>query len=173
LTPAKDFGVFLLVGLVEGSTVSLWDRVGLVWTTFTARAVPLLATDFLLSPNPHTTLANVIGLVRGDQYLAMPGLGLSGTLNVRIEVIEPVTTGNPAYILSGNSSEVRLDDVIPYPDGSGLLMGGSGIKQSSLLAGGSQTLNSFNIHTSTLGMLAQGGNELPAGAEVNLTFTPS
>lgn len=171
LSADQDYGDFILVNVVEGTTVQVWDRVGASFTTFTARAVPLSATDFLLSPNPHTTLAAAIEAVLGSQYTATAGLDLSGNLKVRVTTLEPVTDADPAYIATGNTAQVRLEMVIPYPGDQGLLMGGTAITQSSLLAGGDATTDSDGLHVSTMGMVLQGGSALPASSEVNLTFT--
>lgn len=174
LTPRQDSGQFIFGGLQEGDQVRLWDRVGLAWVTFTARAVPLATTDFALSPSPHTALAAAIrATTLASQYVGHPGLTLSGDLMLEVRSAEPVTQEDPAYIATLNPAAVRLFRVVPYPGGAGLLMGGAGITQSSLLAGGDVTLDDYGNHLPRLGMVAQGGSALPAGAEVKLTFTPA
>lgn len=175
LSPRRDSGFFVEGSPVDGSQVRVWDRVGLVWVTFTARAVPLTSTEFLLGPTSHISLAAAINAhpVLRTQYTATPGLTLSGDLKVEVTALEPVTSSDPAYIGTLDASAYRLQSVIPYPGSSGLLIGGAGITQSSLLAGGGQTTNADDIHEPKRGMVLQGGAALPVGAEVKLTFTPA
>ena len=52
----------------------------------------------------------------------------------------------------------------------GLLTNGSGMTQSSLLAGGTQLGVVTSPPNLTLGMVAQGGSALPQGVQLNLTF---
>jgi hypothetical protein len=174
LSPARDWAAWILTGLVEGSTLPLWDRVGLAWVTFTARAVPALVTDFLLTPNPHTELATVINAhpVIGQQYEAVAGLTLSGQLMVTVFAYEPSTSTDPAVFYMGPliSTYATTLNAIPTGVDLGVMAGGAKIAQSSLLAGGTRTLDHNNAYDPRLGMVALGGQPLPEGSESNLIF---
>jgi len=176
LTPARDDGTFVFTGtLVDGDAVRLWDRVGLTLLTFTARNVPVGAVEFAAGAAAHVALAAAINAhsVIGQQYAATAGLTLSAQPSVLVASYEPVVTGDPAGITEA-SARIVMTGVLPsgtYP--FSLLMGGAGVMQSSLLAGGTQTLDHNNAYDPRLGMVALGGQPLPAGGEINLIFTPA
>jgi hypothetical protein len=163
LSAAQDTGTFELLALEEGSGVAVWDRVLLTWVTFTARATPLSGTDFLLSPSPHTALAAAIEASLPSQYSAHAGLSLSGDRTVLVTTLSPVTETDPAWISTDDASHVALRGVIPYPGGVGLLTGGTGILQASILAGGGSSLDDDGVHQGTRSLTLSGGAALPIG----------
>lgn len=172
LTPDKDYGTFRVVSPVDGHQVRIWDPVPGVWVTFTARAVPLGPTDFAVAPAPHVALAEAINAYPfSTGFEAEAGLTLSGQLMVRVSSLMPVDTLlNPLYFQAPHPAGFTLADVIRLPNDIGLLMGGAGVSQSSLLAGGSQLGTIVEVPDLTLGMVALGGSPLPQGAQLNLTF---
>lgn len=173
LTPVQDSGVFVLGVPYDGMTVKVWDRVALDWVVFTGRAAPALPEDFALAPNPHEALAESINTLLGEQYTAQASLDLSANPQVTVTTVTPTSTLSPAYLATGDPTAAYLRHVIPYPGDSGLLYGGAGISQSSLLAGGETTLNALGYHTPSKGMVALGGQTLPQGSKLKLTFTPA
>ena len=175
LEPDKDSGTWVLLSVSDGNAVRVWDRTGAAWVTFTARNVPVGATEFLAAPNPHTALAAAINAhpVIGTQYVATAGLTLSSQLKVVITSNNPSTTSDPAFIDDDSPTTIVMSGVLPATGGIGILTGGAKVLQSSMLAGGDRTIDNTNVHNPLLGMVALGGSTLPAGAEVNLTFTPA
>jgi hypothetical protein len=172
LTPDRDYGTFRVVAPVDGDQVQVWDPTPAVWVTFTARNVPVGVTEFAVAPTPHTALAAVINAYGfSREYVAHAGLTLSGQLMVRVESVSPVDSFlNPLYIKTLNPSGFQVTDVILVASNTGLLTNGSGVTQSSLLAGGTQLGMVTSLPDLTLGMMAQGGSALPFGAQLNLTF---
>jgi len=172
LNPDRDYGTFRMVAPVEGSTAGVYDPNLGMWVTFTARAIPLLPTDFALAPTPHIALAAAINAYAFVAEInATPGLTLSGQMMVQVETVTPVTYPSDLYYLRvGSPAEIQLTGMVMLTSTQGLMTNGSGIIQSSLLAGGSQT-GAFNVPANiSLGMVAYGGSALPAGAQLNLTF---
>ena len=172
LTPDNDYGTFRVVVPVDGHEVHIWDSVPAVWVTFTARAVPVGPMEFALAPTPHIALAAAINAyVFSTEFIAEAGLTLSGQLMVRVTSLSPVDTfNNPLYLRAPYPAGFSLADVILLPNNIGLLTGGSGVTQSSLLAGGAQTGAITEVPNLLLGMVAQGGAALPQGTQVKLTF---
>ena len=164
LSATQDSGTFELLALEEGSSVAVWDRDLLTWVTFTARATPISGTDFLLSPSPHTALAAAIEVSLPGQYSAHAGLSLSGNQTVLVATISPVTEADPAWVSTDDASQVALRGIIPYPGGVGLLTGGTGILQASLLAGGDSSLDEDGVHQNTRSFTLLGGAALPIGS---------
>lgn len=160
----------MLLNVYDGLTIQIYDRVGMAMVILTARNVPMTNTEFAVGPNPHTALANLINShpVLRDQYAATAGLSMTGQLEVVVYTREPVTQTSMADIV-GSSPDVLLRHVIDYPT-FGLLWGGAGLLQSSLLAGGERTIGYNNAYEPRLGMVALGGQLLPVGAEINLVF---
>jgi hypothetical protein len=173
LEPARDEGTWVLLSVVDGTTVALWDRVGLVWVVLTARNVPLSNTEFATGATTHTSLAAVVNAHPDlrDQYEARAGLSLSGELTVTVYSRLPSTDTDPALMQGG--ATVLLRDTLPHPTmpNTGVLAGGAKLVQSSLLAGGEQTIDHNNDYDPRLGMVALGGSPLPAGGKINLIFT--
>lgn len=172
LSPDRDYGTFRVVSPVDGDVVQVWDPVPAVWVSFTARNVPVGATEFAVAPTPHVALAAVINAyVFSTSYVASAGTTLSGQLMVRVESVSPVDSfNNPLYIKTLNPTGFQVTDVILTGSGVGLLTNGSGVSQSSLLAGGTRTGSATSPPNTLLGMVALGGSALPQGAQLNLTF---
>lgn len=172
LTPDHDYGTFRVVVPVDGHVVRIWDPVPAVWVTFTAKNVPVGATEFALAPTPHVALAAVINAYAfSTGYTASAGLTLSGQLMVRVEADTAVDTFlNPLYLQGPNPAGFQLADVTLLPGNIGLLTGGSGMTQSSLLAGGTQLGSRTAVPNLARGMVAQGGALLPQVVQLNLTF---
>ena len=172
LTPARDSGMFRVVVPVDGHVVRVWDPVPAVWVTFTAKNVPVGPTEFAVAPTPHIALAAVINAYAfSTPFLAQAGLTLSGQLMVRVESLLAVDSFlNPLYLQAPHPAGFQLADVVRLPGNIGLLTNGSGMTQSSLLAGGTQLGVVTSPPNLTLGMVAQGGSALPQGVQLNLTF---
>jgi len=172
LTPDHDYGTFRVVAPVEGHVVRIWDPIPAVWVTFTAKNVPVAPTEFAVAPTPHTALAAVINAYPfSTGFTATAGLTLSGQLMVRVEATTAVDTFlNPLYLQGPSPAGFQLADVILLPGNIGLLLGGSGMTQSSLLAGGTQLGSQTAVPNLARGMVAQGGAALPQGPQLNLTF---
>lgn len=172
LTPDRDFGTFRVVTPVDGHVVRIWDPLLGAWVTFTAKNVPMAATDFAVAPTPHIALAAAINAYPFLTSLeAQAGLTLSGQLMVRVQALDPVDTIlNPVYLQTPSPLGFVLADVVFLPGNIGLLTSGSGMSQSSLVAGGT-SLGAVTVPPNLLrGMVAQGGSVLPQVAQVNLTF---
>lgn len=172
LAPDRDYGTFRVVAPVDGDVVQVWDPVPAIWVSFTARNVPVGATEFAVAPTPHIALAAAINAyVFSTSYVASAGLTLGGQTMVRVESVSPVDSfNNPLYIKTLNPTGFQVTDVILVGSGVGLLTNGSGVMQSSLLAGGTRTGAAIVPPNLTLGMVALGGSALPQGAQLNLTF---
>jgi len=149
---------------------------------FTARNVPSGPGEFAVGPNAHVALAAAINAhpVIGQQYSATAGLTLSGQLMVEVESFEPSEDDYDPATLDNNAtigtltSSVALAGVLPGLNPTeGILTGGAKLMQSSMLAGGTRTINPSNAYDPRLGMVALGGQPLPAGGEINLIFTPA
>ncbi len=187
LEPARDSGTFIFLGvLVDGDRVRAGIRpAGAV--LFTARNVPVGPEEFAVGPNAHVALAAALNAhsVIGQQYVATAGLTLSGQLMVEVESYEPSEEDYDPTTLDNNATigtltpRVILAGVLPAAPGGtpgvtiGILMGGAKLMQSSLLAGGTRTFDHNNAYDPRLGMVALGGQPLPAGGEINLIFTPA
>ena len=186
LEPARDSGTFVFAqALVDGDQVGVGIRpVGSV--TFTARNVPVGPEEFAVGPNAHTALAAAINAhpVIGQQYVATAGLTLSGQLMVEVESYTPSEDDYDPATLDDNATigsltpRVILYGVLPGVGSGpgvsvGVLMGGAKLMQSSMLAGGTRTFDHNNAYDPRLGMVALGGQPLPAGGEINLIFTPA
>ena len=186
LEPARDSGTFVFAqALVDGDQVGVGIRpVGSV--TFTARNVPVGPEEFAVGPNAHTALAAAINAhpVIGQQYVATAGLTLSGQLMVEVESYAPSEEDYDPATLDDNATigsltpRVILYGVLPGVGSGpgvsvGVLMGGAKLMQSSMLAGGTRTFDHNNAYDPRLGMVALGGQPLPAGGEINLIFTPA
>ena len=172
LTPDHDYGTFRVVVPVDGHIVRIWDPVPAVWVTFTAKNGPVGPTEFAVAPTPHVALAAVINAYPfSTGFVATAGLTLGGQLMVRVEAETAVDSIlNPLYLQGPSPAGFQLADVILLPGNIGLLMGGSGMTQSSLLAGGTQLGNITAVPNPARGMVAQGGAALPQGVQLNLTF---
>lgn len=165
LTPDPDRGYVEFIGaLVDGMTLTVSEESSSTSVVFVARNVPLLPEEFSISPSPHVSLALAINNhpVASAYVKAESGLTLSGVQSVEIEALQPVDASNLITLLSSSPADIRITGVIPSHSGASLLTGGAKISQSSLLAGGSSTVeNSF--HDSELGMVCEGGTALPPG----------
>lgn len=168
LTPDPDTGYFEFgAGLLDGTTVEVTEESTSTTIVFTARAVPVGPNEFAIAPQPHVNLAAAINNhpTASGYVIAEAGLTLGGALSVLVTAKAPVVADNLLSLSSDNPAAIRLTGLDP----AGALTGGAKILQSSLLAGGSSSLED-NIHTSTLGMVCQGGAVLPAGRTTLLTL---
>jgi hypothetical protein len=184
LSASKDSGSFVfLVTLVEDDRIMLWDRTTLTRHGFRAKAVPTNPDHhFQRGPNEHIALANAInGSTIGDDYFAVAGLSLSGQLSVTVYTLAPaLPNSNPdTAVIGTNTPNIILADTLPTENPTpagwtyGVPWGGSGLQQSSLLAGGVQTIDHLNAYDARLGIVANGGQVLPLGARVKLIFQPA
>ena len=172
-----------MVSLEENDRVMLWNRTTLSPHPFVAKAVPTNPNHhFQRGPNEHIALANAINgsSIRGD-YFAVAGLTLSGQLSVTVYTLAPaLPNSNPdTAVIGTNTLNIALADTLPTenvaPPGwtLGVPWGGSGLQQSSLLAGGDQTIDHLNAYDARLGIVANGGQLLPLGSRVKLIFQPA
>jgi len=73
-------------------------------------------------------------------------------------------------LFDGDEPAVTMINRFPIGGGDWVMTGGAKMTQSSLLAGGAQTLDHNNAYDPRLGMVALGGSPLPVGGEINLIF---
>lgn len=167
LTARPDEGIFVLESPVEGSQVRVYDRTGLSWIVFTAKAVPVNPTDFSLVPNPHTALANSISENLSTDYSAESGLTLAGQQAVFVYAKAPSDSNTLIETLDG--SNIFLRNVEYTTTTQGKLAHGSKVTQSSLFAGDSSS-HVEGRHDPTKSILILGGGllDLPMTSVVNL-----
>jgi len=129
---------------------------------FTARNVPVGINEFPVGPNPHIGLALAINRVFGTLDIeASAGLLWTGVQATLVEAVHPISTTFTVNLISAVPAIVVTGTV------GGLLTGGAGILQSSLLAGGYATVpDPLGLHIPERGMVCQGGAPLPPGSEV-------
>jgi len=169
LEAAQDFGILEFLGLTVpvGTTAEVRSDAG--WSVvFTAVAVPVLPTEFAAAPTPHLSLADAINnhAVTRNWVEAVAGLTWWGSRAVTVESLSPVVVGNLVSIW-GTPPQIVVQDVLGTEAG-GILTGGAKINQSSVLAGGWQTVNPVGPgeHDPLLGFVCQGGALLPVGGTV-------
>jgi len=172
LTPERDHGFFEFLttdpDALDGVQVRLEDEFVGGGVTLTGRKVPLVSTDFGVMVQPHVQLAEAINRQTSvPTLIAFAGVTLAGRPTVMVESIMPVSTSYLPVITTIMPSLIVLagvaPDITPPPVGeSGVLTGGAGIRQSSLLAGGFSTVVG-GVHDPWLGIVCEGGHSLPPG----------
>jgi len=170
LSAVQDYGTFEFLNAVVpvGTTVQIRNDSLVIPITFTAVAVPVAPNEFAAAPTPHISLANAINnhAVTRTWVEATAGLTWWGSRAIQVDAWNPVVVGNLISIW-GTSTQIAVRDTLGTHLG-GTLTGGAKIHQSSLVAGGWQTVNPVGpgSHDLTKGFVCQGGAVLPQGGTV-------
>jgi len=172
LTPARDSATVVMLSVEAGNEVALIDRVASGIFTFIAAAVPTTTLEFA-TLNPHVSLAATINThpLARLQYIATAGLTSDGQMQVDIQTVEPSLTTDLATL--STTGGISVVNAYPGPGHLYTMWGGAKVKQSSLAAGGEQTIDHTNAYNPLLGMVALGGSVLPLGGEINLILVSS
>jgi len=179
LTPERDHGYFEFLtsdpDSLDGVQVRVEDEVSGVFVVLTGRKVPALPTDFGVLVQPHVQLAAAINAnVASGTYVASSGVTVAGRPAVLVESLPVVSTTWLPVITTYGPGLIALTGVLPDatppPSGeAGVLTGGAGLAQSSLLVGGSATVVG-GAHDAALGMVCLGGSALPGGVSLMRTL---
>lgn len=165
LTPYKDSGYFdMPYAIVDGTTVTITEMDTLASVTFVARNVPVGPLEFALFPQPHVNLAAAINtdVTASGWVTASAGLNWFGDPSVAVEALAAIGPLNMLAISTSDPTSIRISGVLPIAANQGRLTGGVGLMQSSLVGGGTSTLNAANVHDPLLGILVAGGSALPS-----------